>query len=281
MNTNHQSPTTNHDIYIVAAFYHFAPVPDTAKLQKHLKVFMAKNEVKGTIILAPEGVNGTVTGSRAGVDTLLNFLRALDGFADLLHKEAQYERHGFERTKVKCKAELIGLGVPTFPAKIAGEYVEPKDWNALIAKGLPVIDTRNDYEVEMGSFAGATDPKTKRFKDLVAWTEENLDPARDKEVAMYCTGGIRCEKFSSYLKAKGFDKVYHLKGGILRYLEEIPQAQSKWSGDCYVFDERIAVDHDLQPSGAEEICPRCNGPIWTKHRADAAYVKGVCCPRCA
>ncbi len=267
--------------YIVAAFYHFSTLPDTSKLQKQLKVFMAEHEVKGTIILAPEGVNGTVTGQREGIDSLLNFLRALDGFADLVHKEAHYERHGFERTKVKCKAELIGLGAYANPMEVVGEYVEPQDWNSLIAKGMPVIDTRNDYEVDMGVFAGATDPKTKRFKDLVQWTEENLDPARDKEVAMYCTGGIRCEKYSSYLKAKGFEKVYHLKGGILRYLEEIPQEQSTWNGTCYVFDERVSVDHSLQPSGAEEICPSCKGPIWTKHRADKAYIKNVQCPRCA
>lgn len=267
--------------YIVAAFYHFAPLPDTAKLQKKLKAFMAERDVKGTIILAPEGINGTVTGPRQGIDELLALLRSLDGFADLVHKEAKYERHGFERTKVKCKAELIGLGVPTFPAKIVGEYVEPSAWNALISKGMPLIDTRNDYEVEMGTFAGATDPKTKRFKDLVKWTEENLDPARDKEVAMFCTGGIRCEKYSSYLKAKGFDKVYHLKGGILRYLEEVPQTESTWNGECYVFDERVAVDHSLQPSGDAENCLKCGGPIWTKHRAEPTYVKGKCCPRCA
>jgi UPF0176 protein len=133
----------------------------------------------------------------------------------------------------------------------------------------------------MGSFEGATDPKTKRFKDLVKWTEENLDANRDKEVAMYCTGGIRCEKFSSYLKAQGFDKVYHLKGGILRYLEEIPQSESTWKGECYVFDERVAVDHNLQASGDTERCGGCGGPIWTKHRADKAYIKGVQCPRCA
>ena len=267
--------------YIVAAFYHFAPIANTEKLQKTLKAFMDEHDVKGTIILATEGVNGTVTGSRAGIDALLNFLRDMEGFADLVHKEAHYERHGFERRKVKCKSELIGLGAHANPMEIVGEYVEPQDWNALIARGMPVIDTRNDYEFEMGSFEGATDPKTKRFKDLVKWTEENLDVNRDKEVAMFCTGGIRCEKYSSYLKEQGFEKVYHLKGGILRYLEEIPQAQSKWQGDCYVFDERIAVDHNLQSTGIEERCNGCGGPIWTKHRADAKYVKGKCCPRCA
>lgn len=271
----------NTNQYIVAAFYHFAAIDNTAKLQKTLKAFMAERDIKGTIILAPEGVNGTVTGSRAGINELLEFLRAMKGFADLVHKEAHYERHGFERTKVKCKAELIGLGAYANPTETVGEYIEPQEWNELIAKGMPVIDTRNDYEVEMGTFKGATDPKTKRFKELVQWTEENLDPERDKEVAMFCTGGIRCEKYSSYLKAKGFEKVYHLKGGILRYLEEIPQTQSIWEGECYVFDERVAVDHNLQASGDAETCPSCGGPIWTKHRADPKYIKGVCCPRCA
>lgn len=267
--------------YIVAAFYHFAPIENTAKLQTRLKEVMAEQDVKGTIILASEGVNGTVTGARDGIDALLRFLRGLEGFADLVHKEAVYERHGFERTKVKCKAELIGLGAHANPMEIVGEYVEPKDWNALISKGIPVIDTRNDYEVEMGTFEGATDPQTKRFKDLPEWTEKNLDANRDKEVAMFCTGGIRCEKYSSYLKEKGFEKVYHLKGGVLKYLEEIPKEESKWQGDCYVFDERIAVDHDLQATGIEERCGGCGGPIWTKHRADATYVKGEKCPRCA
>lgn len=267
--------------YIVAAFYHFAEFSEYQKMQEPLKAFMAENDVKGTILLAPEGVNGTVTGQRAGIDAVLDFLRELDGFADLEHKEAVYEEHGFERTKVKCKKELIGLGAHANPMEIVGEYVEPQDWNELIAKGIPVIDTRNDYEVEMGTFEGATDPKTKRFKELPEWTEKNLDSSRDKEVAMFCTGGIRCEKYSSYLKEQGFDKVYHLKGGVLKYLEEIPKEESKWQGDCYVFDERVAVDHDLQATGDVENCGGCGGPIWTKHRADEKYVKGEKCPRCA
>lgn len=266
--------------YLVAAFYHFAPLLKYKKIQMNLKNFMIKRDVKGTILLAPEGVNGTITGLQDAVNEVLSYLRALPGFAEMEHKEAFAEGHQFERTKVKCKDELIGLGAKANPNEIVGEYVEPKDWNALLEKGIPVIDTRNDYEVHLGTFEGAVDPKTKRFKDLPEWTNDNLDPDKQKEVAMFCTGGIRCEKYSSYLKAQGFEKVYHLKGGVLKYLEEIPEEESKWKGDCYVFDERVAVKHDLSPSDEASVCPNCGNSIWTKHRAEESFIPGERCPRC-
>lgn len=267
--------------YIVAAFYEFANFPQCEKIQPELKEFMIERDVKGTILVSPEGVNGTITGSRQSVDEVLAYLRDIPGFEEMEHKEALFEKHGFERTKVKRKKELIGLGVHANPCDIAGQYVDSEQWNELIERGVPMVDTRNDYEVEMGTFEGAIDPKTKRFKELPEWTKANLDPEKQGEVAMFCTGGIRCEKYSSYLRAQGFDKVYHLKGGVLKYLEDMPKDRSKWKGECYVFDERIAVDHDLNPSGDAEMCPACGGPIWTKHRAEKAYIKGVQCPRCA
>ena len=267
--------------YIVAAFYHFADFPHCEEVQPELKGFMTKLDVKGTVLVSPEGINGTITGKREDIDAVLTYLRAIPGFAKMEHKEAIYDRHGFERTKVKCKKELIGLGEYANPCEIVGEYVDSWQWNELIERGVPMVDTRNDYEVELGTFENAIDPKTKRFKELPEWTKANLDPNKEKEVAMFCTGGIRCEKYSSYLRAQGFEKVYHLKGGVLKYLEEMPQEESKWRGECYVFDERVAVDHDLNPSGDAEMCPACGGPIWTKHRAEPTYIKGKQCPRCA
>lgn len=270
----------NEQDYVVAAFYHFAPLPKYKKIQLNLKNFMIKRDVKGTILLAPEGINGTITGLRADIDAVLDYLRGLAGFANMEHKEAAAPEHQFERTKVKCKNELIGLGAEVNPNELVGEYVEPKDWNAILEKGIPVIDTRNDYEVDLGTFEGATDPKTKRFKDLPKWTNDNLNPNEQKEVAMFCTGGIRCEKYSSYLLQQGFEKVYHLKGGILKYLEEVPPEESKWQGECYVFDERVAVKHDLSPSEEAAVCPNCGNSVWTKHRVEQSYIHGERCPRC-
>ena len=171
------------------------------------------------------------------------------------HKEAVNDSHAFERSKVKCKQEVIGLGVPADPTRQVGEYVDSETWNELIERGVPMIDTRNDYEVHLGTFENAIDPKTKRFKELPEWTEENLNPHTHKEVAMFCTGGVRCEKYSAWMLEQGFEKVYHLKGGVLQYLEDMPKERSKWQGECYVFDERVAVDHDLVPSADAENCP--------------------------
>lgn len=266
---------------IIAAFYKFADFPKYKKVQLNLKSFMQKRDVKGTILLTPEGLNGTISGSREGVDATLDYLKELKGFEDMEHKEATHHCHVFERTKVKCKNETIGIGEYCNPMEMVGEYVDSKDWNKLIERGVPMIDTRNDYEAHLGKFKNAIDPQTKRFKDLRKWTEENLDPAKDKEVAMYCTGGIRCEKYSSYLLSKGFEKVYHLKGGILQYLEDTPEEQSTWEGECYVFDERVAVKHGLEVSEDAENCPACGHALMTKDRVKDSYIPGVQCPFCA
>ena len=266
---------------VVAAFYKFARFPKCDKYQKKLKAFMVEYDVKGTVLLALEGINGTISGSRESVDAVLNFIRAIPGFADLEHKESFYDSHPFERTKVKLKKEIIGLGEHANPNENAGVYVEAKDWNKILEMGIPVIDTRNVYEVMLGSFESAIDPQTKRFKDLPKWTKENIDLKNTKAVAMFCTGGIRCEKYSAYMLEQGVEKVYHLKGGILKYLEEVPEAESKWNGNCYVFDERVSVGHGVTPKNDASICPNCGHSIWTKDRIKEDFVLNQRCSFCA
>jgi UPF0176 protein len=270
-----------HNQMVIAAFYKFYPFPTCAKAQLPLKKFLIDNEVKGTVLVSPEGINGTISGSRAGIDAALAYLRALPGFADLEHKESFFDRHPFERTKVKHKKELVSLGVPTDPTKHVGTYIEPKDWNAIINSGIPVIDTRNEYEYHIGTFKGAINPDTKRFRQMADWTRENFNPNQHKEIAMFCTGGIRCEKYSAHMLDLGFEKVYHLKGGVLKYLEEIPQEKSTWDGECYVFDERVAVGHGLEPTTQTGQCRACGHSLITKDRVKPEYIHGKQCPFCA
>ena len=277
--TNIQHPATSNQI-VVAALYKFAKIKNPAKLQKQLKEFMLARDVKGTIIVAPEGVNGTISGSREGIDETLEFIRKVPGFADIDHKESFFTEHPFGKTKVKHKKELIGLGVKADPTEKVGKYVDSEEWNKLLEEGIPVIDTRNEYEVIIGTFEGAIDPKTKRFKELPKWTEENIDPKKHKRVAMFCTGGIRCEKYSSYVMGLGVEEVFHLKGGILKYLEDMPVEKSKWNGSCYVFDERVAVGHGLEPSGEADRCPSCGHTIWTKDRIKEDFVLHQRCSFC-
>ena len=241
---------------------------------------MEECDVKGTVLVATEGVNGTISGSREAINEVLAYIRALPGFEDMEHKESYFTEHPFRKTKVKLKKELIGLGVPADPTEQVGTYVEAKDWNKILEMGIPVIDTRNEYEVHLGTFEGATDPKTKRFKELPEWTENNIDPKKHKKVAMFCTGGIRCEKYSAYMLSLGVEEVFHLKGGILKYLEDVPKEQSKWNGECYVFDERVAVGHGLEPSQEAAICPNCGHSLWTKDRIKPEYVPGERCSFC-
>jgi UPF0176 protein len=207
-------------------------------------------------------------------------LREIPGFADMEHKESFFHRHPFERTKVKHKKELISLGKHTDPTKHVGSYVEPKDWNNIVQSGIPVIDTRNAYEYHIGTFDGAINPGTNRFREMAEWTKKNFNPNEHKEIAMFCTGGIRCEKYSAHMLDLGFEKVYHLKGGVLKYLEEIPEDNSKWSGECYVFDERVAVGHGLEPTKETNQCPACGHPLMTRDRIKPEYVHGVSCPFC-
>ena len=266
---------------VIAAFYKFYPFPNCGKMQLKIKQFMIDNDVKGTVLVSPEGINGTISGSREGIDASLAYLRAIPGFADMEHKESFFDRHPFERTKVKHKKELISLGANTDPTKHVGTYVEAKDWNELIAKGIPVIDTRNSYEYHIGTFEGATNPNTNRFREMADWTKENFNPKEHKEIAMFCTGGIRCEKYSAHMLDLGFEKVYHLKGGILKYLEQVPEEKSTWNGECYVFDERVAVGHGLEPTTQTNQCPACGHPLMTRDRIKPEYIHGKQCPFCA
>lgn len=237
---------------VVAAFYKFVFLNDLESLQAEIKKCLLENEIRGTVLLASEGINSTVSGTRQAIDNLLNFLRSDSRLSDLEHKEAYFDRQVFQRTKVRMKKELIPLGAKVDPNKQVGKYVLPDEWNELISDPeVLVIDTRNDYEVEIGSFKRAINPQTNMFKELPQVTEEYIKKLQPKKVAMYCTGGIRCEKYSAYMLEQGFDEVYHLKGGILKYLEEIPKEKSLWQGECFVFDERVSVNHDTYAKSTE------------------------------
>lgn len=266
---------------VVAALYKFVTLEDYVERREPLLTVMLDNEVKGTLLLAQEGINGTIAGSRAGIDAVLAFLKADSHLVDLEHKESYCDEQPFYRTKVKLKKEIVTLGVPGVdPNKKVGTYVDPKDWNALISDpDVVLIDTRNDYEVGIGTFTNAVDPKTKSFREFPQYVRQNFDPSRHKKVAMFCTGGIRCEKASSFMLNEGFEEVYHLKGGILKYLEEVPQEDSLWQGDCFVFDNRVTVRHDLS-EGEYDQCHACRTPISAADRESEHYVPGISCPHC-
>lgn len=266
---------------VVAALYKFASLPDHRELKSALLECCMSNDVKGMILLADEGINGTIAGPRAGIDAVLAHLRADERLTELEHKESESEEQPFYRMKVRLKKEIVALGVPgTDPNKTVGTYLSGQEWNELIRDPeVVLIDTRNDYEVELGTFEGAIDPKTKTFREFPEYVKANFDPAKHKKVAMFCTGGIRCEKASSYMLNQGFEEVFHLKGGILKYLEEVPESESSWRGECFVFDERVSVDHDMNP-GDYELCRGCRNPIDDEDKASPHYEEGICCPGC-
>ncbi len=266
---------------VVAALYKFVALPDYVALRQPLLDTLLAQDIKGTLLLAEEGINGTVSGSRTAIDALLAWFRQDARLADIDHKESYCAEQPFYRTKVKLKKEIVTLGVPGVdPNRQVGQSVEPRDWNALISDPeVLLIDTRNDYEVAIGTFEGAVDPKTRSFREFPAYIKAHFDPSRHKKVAMFCTGGIRCEKASSYMLGEGFEAVYHLKGGILKYLEDVPQAQSKWRGDCFVFDNRVTVRHDLA-AGDYDQCHACRTPVSVADRQSAHYVPGISCPHC-
>ena len=243
---------------VVCALYKFVTLENYQDLRQPLLDTMLEHEVKGTLLLANEGINGTIAGSREGIDAVLHHLRSDPRLADLDTKESFDEEQPFYRTKVKLKNEIVTMGVEGIdPKRVVGTYVKPQDWNALISDpDVVLVDTRNDYEVEIGTFKGALDPKTKTFREFPQYVADNLDKARHKKVAMFCTGGIRCEKSTAYLKEQGFDEVYHLEGGILKYLEEVPESESLWEGECFVFDNRVTVDHQLR-KGHFDQCHAC------------------------
>ena len=267
--------------FVVAALYKFVSLPDYREMREPLLQCCLDAEVKGTLLLAEEGINGTIAGSRAGIDTVLDYLRTDPRLADLQHKESYDEKQPFYRMKVKLKREIVTMGVDGIdPNKVVGTYVKPRDWNALISDPeVLLLDTRNDYEVEIGSFKGAVDPKTDTFREFPDYVSEHYDPQRHKKVAMFCTGGIRCEKASAYMKQAGFEEVYHLEGGILKYLEEVDEAESLWQGECFVFDNRVAVTHGLE-KGHYELCHGCRRPIDDSDKASPHYEEGVSCPAC-
>lgn len=269
------------DSIVVAALYKFVRLDDFEQLREPLLALMLAQNVRGTLLLANEGINGTIAGPRAGIDALLGWLRDDPRLADLEHKESFHDEHPFLRTKVKLKKEIVTMGVEGIdPNRTVGTYLSPEEWNAVISDPETIlIDTRNDYEVEVGTFKGAINPETRTFREFPDYVKDTLDPAKHKKVAMFCTGGIRCEKSTAYLKEQGFEEVYHLKGGILKYLEEMPREDSLWEGECFVFDERVTVDHDLNP-GEFDQCHACRRPISDEEKASEKFQLGVSCPKC-
>ncbi|WP_300514886.1 rhodanese-related sulfurtransferase [Aliiroseovarius sp.] len=268
-------------MYTIAALYHFTRFDDPAAIRGPLYDFAVAQGVTGSLLLAKEGINGTIAGPRAGIDAVLAHVRALPGCADLHWKEATAAEQPFGRMKVRLKKEIVTMGVPDVdPRASVGHYVTPQDWNELIqAEDVVVIDTRNDYEVAIGTFEGAIDPETATFREFPAWWEANRERFHNKRVAMFCTGGIRCEKSTNYLISQGVEDVYHLKGGILEYLEQVPAEDSTWQGECFVFDGRVSVGHGLAP-GPHVMCHACRRPIRPEDKARPEFEEGVSCHLC-
>jgi UPF0176 protein len=267
--------------FLVAALYKFVSLPDCQALQAPLQACCDQHGVKGTLLLAEEGINGTIAGTHDGVHAVLAYLRSDPRLADLAHKESFAEKRPFYRMKVRVKREIVTLGIPGIdPNKLAGAYVKPEDWNQLISDPeVVVVDTRNDYEVAIGTFKGAVNPNLKSFSELPEWVRQQKSLDKKPRVAMFCTGGIRCEKSTAFMRSEGFDEVYHLQGGILKYLEVVPEAQSLWQGDCFVFDERVAVGHALR-LGEYELCRACRQSLSPQDKQSSFYEPGVSCAHC-
>lgn len=267
---------------VVAALYQFTSLPDFAQYQKPLQAACDANDIMGTILLASEGINGTIAGSGIGIDTVLDHIRTnIPNCSALDYKKSFAAERPFYRMKVRLKREIVTMGVAGVdPNVIVGDYVDPADWNRLITDpDVVVIDTRNDYEVAIGTFKGAIDPRTKSFREFPEWVRANADKVQGKKIAMFCTGGIRCEKASSFMKNEGFETVYHLKGGILKYLESIPPEDSLWQGECFVFDQRTSVGHGLVV-GDYDLCHACRHAITAEDKQSPLYIAGIACPNC-
>ena len=266
---------------VVTALYKFTRFDDYQQYREPLRQMMIDNEVRGTLLLACEGINGTISGDRSGIDTVLAYIQQIPAIGTVDYKESFTDTQPFFRTKVKLKKEIVTMGVEGIdPLQSVGRYVKPSEWNDLISDPeVLLIDTRNDYEVKIGTFKNAVNPKTDTFREFPEYVKTELDPSKHKKVAMFCTGGIRCEKSTAYLREQGFDEVYHLEGGILKYLEEVPAEQSLWEGDCFVFDNRVAVNHNLEKSNYDQ-CYACRMPITEEDKEHPAYVKGESCPHC-
>ena len=266
---------------VVAALYKFTPFAEFEQYREPILNTMLEHGVKGTLLIAHEGINGTISGTRAGIDAVLNYLRSIEAIGEFVFKESYTDSQPFYRTKVKLKKEIVTMGVEGIdPLQSVGRYVKPHEWNALISDpDVVLIDTRNDYEVQIGTFENAINPETETFREFPEYVAKTLDPSKHKKVAMFCTGGIRCEKSTAYMRQQGFEEVYHLEGGILKYLEEVPAEESMWKGDCFVFDNRVAVNHNLEKSDYDQ-CYACRMPITKADQESPAYVKGESCPHC-
>ena len=267
--------------YFVATFYRFTRLDDPAALQPSIEACCTKAGVRGIILLAREGINATIAGDRDGVRAVIDFLEMDARFSSLAVKESTATAPPFRKMRVRVKREIVSMGVESIdPAHLTGTYVSPEDWNELISDpDVIVIDTRNDYEVGIGSFQNAIDPGIETFRDLPAWLEARFDSSKQPRVAMFCTGGIRCEKSTALLKQAGIHEVHHLEGGILKYLERIPESESLWNGECFVFDERVSVTHGLAV-GECELCRACRMPIQTIDKQSDLYCEGISCPQC-
>ncbi len=268
-------------MFTVAALYHFTRFEDPTALKEPLAALACEKGVTGTLLLAPEGINGTIAGDRAGIDSVISHIKALPGCAELEWKESAAQDQPFRRLKVRVKKEIVTMRQPGVdPTAAVGRYVAPENWNAVISDPDTVlIDTRNDYEVAIGSFRGAIDPETRSFGEFPAWWEANKNRFEGKRVAMFCTGGIRCEKSTNYLIGQGVEDVVHLKGGILKYLEDVPEAQSLWRGDCFVFDKRVSVGHGLK-EGPHVMCYGCRRPLAPEDLRHPDFEEGVACHNC-
>jgi UPF0176 protein len=268
-------------LYTIAAFYRFTPFADAPACHKAYKQAFAPLGLCGTLLIAPEGINGTLAGSAGAIESMLSLLYAQTGLTRQDVKFSSAPEKPFNRLKIRLKREIITFNQPTAdPSRLPGTYVAPKDWNRLLDDlAVTVLDTRNLYETAIGKFANASDPQIENFTDFAAYVRSKLDPARNKKIAMYCTGGIRCEKASAFMRAEGFDEVYHLQGGILRYLEEVPESESRWEGDCYVFDKRMAVGHGLT-TGTYSMCFCCGYPLSADDLTHPLYEAGVSCVYC-
>ena len=268
----------------VASLYQFTQFDDCLVIQGVLTLVCKRGEVRGTLIVAPEGINGTIAGTDNAVEEVILHIRSLPGCADMTVKDSHASEMPFHRMKVRIKNEIVTMGEPgVSPLRGVGEYVPPSEWNALIADpDTIVIDTRNSYEVELGTFANAIDPGTDSFRDFPAWFRENrasLAEGKAPKIAMFCTGGIRCEKATALLKSEGIEQVYHLQGGILKYLEDVPAEESLWQGECFVFDQRVCLTHGLE-TGSFDLCHGCRMPVAEGDKTSPQYQEGVSCPAC-
>jgi UPF0176 protein len=266
--------------FVIAALYRFVRLDNYESLRQPLLDFMLEKKVRGTLLLAAEGINGTIAGNAAAIESMLDYLREDDRLRELDYKLSFDDEMPFYRSRVKLKREIVTMGVEDLDPAQGGTYVDARDWNALINDpDVTLIDTRNAYESAIGTFSGAIQPQTSSFREFPEYAKQNLDPGKHRKVAMFCTGGIRCEKSTAYLRQQGFDEVYHLRGGILKYLEDVPQEESRWQGECFVFDNRVSVNHALE-KGSYDQCHACRLPITEEDKRSDLYQPGVSCPAC-